>query len=339
MKPQENNLVFLTGATGFIGSHIARALIDRGFKVRALVRKNSRLDNLAGLPIEICQGDLLDASSLKNGISGCCHVYHAAANYVLWSKDPAELYRINVDGTKNIFEACLAQGVKRIVYTSSVGALGIPKNGTPGDEETPVSIGDMIGHYKRSKFLAEQEAIRYAKAGLPVVIVNPSTPVGSRDIKPTPTGKMIVDFLNGRMPAYVDTGLNLIDVEDVAIGHILACEKGKPGERYILGHKNMSLKEILSALSKITRMPAPKFKIPYPIALAAGYVSKLYAENISKKEPAIPWEGVKMAKKHMYFSSSKALGELGLPQSPVEAALEKAVKWFKENGYVRQLSL
>lgn len=338
MKSQENKLVFLTGATGFIGSHIARALINRGFKVRTLARKNSRLDNLAGLPVEICYGDLLDTPSLKNGISGCPHVYHAAANYVLWSKDPDELYRINVEGTKNVFEACLFHGVERIVYTSSVGALGIPKNGTPGDERTPVSLDDMIGHYKRSKFLAEEEAMQYAKRGLPVVIVNPSTPVGSHDIKPTPTGKMIVDFLNGKMPAYVDTGLNLIDVEDAAIGHILACEKGRIGERYILGHRNMTLKEILHVLSKITKIPAPKFKIPYPLALTVGYISKLYAERVSKKEPAIPWEGVKMAKKHMYFNPSKAINELGLPQSPVEAALEKAVKWFKENGYVKQLN-
>ncbi|MCS6775695.1 MAG: NAD-dependent epimerase/dehydratase family protein [Chloroherpetonaceae bacterium] len=328
----------VTGGTGFVGSHVARLLIERGVNVRALVRPGSRCDNLEDLDprrLELFCGDLTDPTSLREAVRGCDVVYHVAADYRLWTRDPQQLYRVNVQGTRDLLQAAMDAGVSRVVYTSSVGALGIPKDGSPGTEDTPVSEADMIGHYKRSKFLAEREVRRFAEAGLPVVITNPSTPVGERDIKPTPTGKIIVDFLNRRMPAYVDTGLNLIDVRDVAEGTLRAAERGKIGERYILGHRNTTLKEMLEMLAEITGLPAPKVKIPYPIAYAMVGIENLIMDRLLRRTPAHPFEGVRMARKRMFFDASKAVRELGLPQSPVPDALARAVDWFRAHGYVK----
>jgi len=327
-------MILVTGATGFIGSRVARLLSGRGERVRALVRTTSRRENLEGLDLDLVTGDLQDPESLRRAVAGCEVVYHVAADYRLSARDPQELQRSNVEGTRSLLEACGAAGVAKVVYTSSVGALGIPADGTPGTEATPVALSDMIGVYKRTKFLAEQEALRFAAEGLPVVIVNPSTPVGPGDIKPTPTGRMIVDFLNGRMPAYVDTGLNLVDVDDVAAGHLLAAERGRVGEKYILGNRNMTLREILETLAEITGLPAPRMRMPYAVALGAGYASRI-GSLITGGEPGIPLEGVRMARKKMFFDASKAVRQLGLPQTPVETALARAVRWFDEHGYVR----
>ena len=326
------NLV--TGGTGFVGSALVRHLLERGEEILALVRKGSDLRNLEGLEVELAYGDLRDLGSLKGAMKGCQRLYHVAASYRLWSPNPKELYEANVEGTRNILEAAGEEGVERIVYTSTVGALGIPKQGGPGTEETPVSLEDMVGHYKRSKFLAEEVAREMARKGLPVVIVNPSTPVGPRDVKPTPTGQIIVDFLNGRMFGYIDTGLNLIDVDDVAKGHILAAEHGKVGERYILGHRNLTLKEIFEILGRITGLKSPRLRLPYWSVLPLAYLSQ-WTSNFTKRPPLIPLEGIKMAKRFMFFDASKAVRELGLPQSPIEMALERAVRWFIENGYVK----
>lgn len=329
----------VTGGSGFVGCHVARELVERGVSVRALVRPNSRRDNLSDLDprlLEFYCGDLTDPTSLREAIRGCDILYHVAADYRLWTRDPQELYRANVQGTRDLLQAAKDAGVAKIVYTSSVGALGIPKDGTPGTEATPVSEADMIGHYKRSKFLAEAEAQRFANEGLPVVITNPSTPIGERDIKPTPTGQIIVDFLNRKMPAYVDTGLNLIDVRDVAIGTILAGERGRFGERYILGNQNTTLKEMLDLLSDITGLSAPKVKMPYAVAYVAVGIENVIADRILRRAPAHPFEGVKMARKTMFFDASKAVRELGLPQSSVKDALARAVEWFRANGYVKK---
>ena len=323
----------VTGATGFVGSHVVSKLLAGGEKVRVLVRPGSPAKNLNGMEVERSQGDLTDRASLKAAMAGCRRVYHVAADYRLWALDTSALYLNNVVGTRNVLEAAREARVERIVYTSTVGALGHAA-GHGADEETPVTLQQMIGHYKRSKFLAEAEVTAAAKTGLPVVIVNPSTPVGSRDIKPTPTGKMIVDFLNGRMPAYVETGLNLIDVEDVAAGHLLAMEKGQVGQRYILGHRNLSLKAILEMLSKISGCPAPKVRLPHAVALGVAAVSTL-SSSITRRPPLVSWESVRMSKKMMFFNSAKAVRELGLPQGPVEEALSKAVYWFRKNGYIR----
>lgn len=325
---------FVTGATGFIGASIVRELLNDSVQVRVLTRPGSDIRNLAGLDIEIWQGNLENSSSLATAVSGCDWVFHAAADYRLWTRTPETMYRTNVDGTKNLLEACLSADVKRVVYTSSVGCLGNPGDGTPGDEETPVSLDEMVGHYKKSKFLAEREAERFVDKGLPLVIVNPSTPVGPMDIKPTPTGKIIVDFLNGRMPAYLETGLNLIAVEDCARGHILAAEKGNIGRKYILGNRNMTLGEIFCTLELITGMPAPKLKLPYWPILTAAYINE-WISGITGKEPLIPLAGVQMARKYMYFDSTRALRELGLPQTHLESALGRAVDWFIANGYVK----
>ena len=329
-----DGLCLVTGATGFVGAHVARKLLARGEKVRVLVRRNSSLKNLEGLDLEVAAGDLMDGASLKRACAGSRLLYHVAADYRLWAPDPMVLYRTNVQGTRNILEAAAQAGVARIVYTSTVGALGVSHNGHPTNEETPVTLSDMIGHYKRSKFLAEQEVVAAAKRGLAIVIVNPSTPVGPLDVKPTPTGQLIVDFLNGRMPAYVDTGLNLVSVEDVAEGHLLAMEKGKVGERYILGSRNLTLNEILEILSGITHRPAPQYRLPRTVALGLAAVSTGMS-FFTGRPPRIPWEGVRMSGKKMFFDSSKAVHELGFPQRPVEEALEKAVTWFQENGYTR----
>jgi dihydroflavonol-4-reductase len=328
------NLV--TGATGFVGSHVVSQLLARGEKVRALVRPSSPAKNLQGMEVETARGDLTDRASLKAAMAGCRRVYHLAADYRLWAAEPSALYLNNVVGTRNMLEIARESGVERVVYTSTVGALG-HANGHGADEETPVSLHDMIGHYKRSKFLAEAEVMAAAQAGLPVVIVNPSTPVGSRDVKPTPTGQMIVDFLNGRMPAYVETGLNLIDVEDVAAGHWLAMERGQVGQRYILGHRNLSLKQILEILAKVSGRPAPTVRLPHAVALGVAAVSTL-GSLVTRRPPLVSWEGVRMSRRKMYFDSSKAVRELGLPQGSVEEALSKAVHWFRKNGYVRHRS-
>ncbi len=323
---------FITGATGFIGASIVRELLRDGREVRALVRKGSNTSNLAGLDLELWQGDLRDSAGLMQGLKGCDILYHAAADYRLWTREPAEMYRINVDGTVAILEAALENGLARVVYTSSVGTLGNPGDGTPGNEATPVSLADMVGHYKKSKFLAEREAERFVARGLPLVIVNPSTPVGPLDIKPTPTGKIIVDFLNRRMPAYLDTGLNIIAVEDCARGHVLAEQKGQVGQKYILGNTNLTLREIFATLAGITGLPAPKVRLPYTPILLAAYIN----EGISKitgREPLIPLAGVQMAAKFMYFDPSRAVRNLGLPQTPIAEALQRAVEWFRQNGY------
>ena len=328
----------VTGATGFVGCHVARQLAAHGEKMRLLVRASSRRDNIEALDsrlVEVVCGDLTDAASLRDALHGCDTLYHVAADYRLWSKDPQELYRANVDGTRSLLQAAGDAGVTKIVYTSTVGALGIPHDGTPGTESTPVSEADMIGHYKRSKYLAEQEALRFAEQGLPIVIVNPSTPVGENDIKPTPTGQIILDFLNRRLPAFIDTGLNLVDVRDVAAGIILAGEKGQVGERYILGNRDMSLREMLGTLATITGMPAPRIQMPYAVAWLAVGIENVIAERILHRAPAHPFEGVRMARHKMYFSAEKAVRELGMPQSPVEDALQRAVDWFRANGYVQ----
>jgi dihydroflavonol-4-reductase len=324
--------VFVTGATGFIGASLVRELLGEGCSIRALVRPGSDRRNLAGLDLELWDGDLRDRSSLERGLAGCDTLYHAAADYRLWTRRPADMYETNVGGTRNILEAALRQGVSRVVYTSSVGTLGNPGNGEPGSETTPVTLADMVGHYKKSKFLAEREAEGFLTRGLPLVIVNPSTPVGALDVKPTPTGKIIVDFLNRRMPAYLDTGLNIIDVADCARGHILAARHGRIGEKYILGNENLTLRDIFAMLAEITGAPAPKMRLPYTPILIAAYLNEAIS-RATGREPLIPLAGVQMARKFMYFDSSKAVRELGLPQSPVRDALCKAVEWFRANGY------
>ncbi len=329
------SITLVTGATGFVGSHVARKLVERGERVRVLTRSQSSGKLLAGLTAERVIGDLTDSASLRVALAGCKRVYHVAADYRLWVADPKELYRNNVEGTRNLLEAAKGAGVERIVYTSTVGALGFTANGTPANEETPVSLHDMIGHYKRSKFLAEKEALAFAKAGLPIVVVNPSTPIGTGDIKPTPTGQIFVEFLNRRMPAYVETGLNLVDVEDVAEGHLLAMEKGRIGERYILGNRNLTFKEVLQILAELTGLPAPKVRLPRPVAMILGGLSSGVAW-FSKRPPRIPIEAVRMARKKMFFDAAKAVEELGLPQTPIEEACAKAVGWFRANGYVQE---
>jgi len=327
--------VFITGATGFIGASLARELLEQGCEVKALVRPGSIKANLAGLPIELHEGDLLDQDSLEQGLAGCDTLFHAAADYRLWTRNPKSMYDVNVGGTRSVLEAALKRNLSRVVYTSSVGTLGNPGDGTPGTEDTPVSFDEMVGHYKKSKFLAEREAETFLERGLPLVIVNPSTPVGRLDIKPTPTGKIIVDFLNRRMPAYLDTGLNLIDVEDCAKGHVLAARHGRIGEKYILGNQNLTLRDIFSLLEEISGLPAPRVKLPYTPILLAAYANEALS-RVTGRAPLIPLAGVRMAGKLMYFDSSKAIRELGLPQQPVKNALKKAVEWFRAEGYVQR---
>ena len=322
----------VTGATGFVGGAVARALLRAGVDVRVLARSDADTQNLEGLPVERVAGDLRDPASLKTALRGCRHLYHVAAHYALWAKDPAIFYQVNVDGTKNLLEAAREVGTERIVYCSTIGAIGLPEGGGPGTEETPVSLAQMAGHYKRSKFLAEQEVLKLAKEGLPVVIVNPSAPVGERDVKPTPTGQVIVDFMKGRMPAYIETGMNIVDVDDVAEGHLLAMQKGRIGERYILGCKNLLLREVFEILSSLTGIKAPALKLPRLAVLPLAYANYWFA-NLTGQPPRIPLEGVKMAKYKMHYDCSKAIRELGLPQTPPEVALGKAVRWFRLHGY------
>ncbi len=318
----------VTGASGFLGWHVAHLLAERGYRVRALCRPASELREL---PVERVTGDLRDPASLRSAIAGCDLLFHVAADYRLWAKNPADLYASNVEGTRNILDAAEQAGVGRVVYTSTVGCIGMPR-GTDGNESTPVSVADMSGHYKRSKWLAEQVALEKASAGLPIVIVNPTAPIGDHDWKPTPTGKIILDFLSNRLPAFVDTGLNLVDVRDTAVGHLLAAERGTPGERYILGCENLTLKEILQRLAQIAGRPAPKTQVPYALAYAAGLVTTGWA-NLTGREPIAPLEGVKMARKKMFVTHAKAKRELGYTPGPVDVALRRAVDWFSANRY------
>ena len=324
----------VTGATGFIGSHIARELLKSGASVRVLVRKGSDRRNLAGVDVEIVEGNILDRASISSALKTCDTLFHAAADYRLWTKNPAAMYAANVEGTENVLEAAHSAGIGKVVYTSSVGTLGNPGDGTPGDEDTPVSFTDMVGDYKKSKFLAERKAESFLARGLQLVIVNPSTPVGPFDIKPTPTGKIIVDFVSRRMPAYLETGLNLIAVEDCARGHIMAAEKGRTGEKYILGNENLMLDEIFEMLSRISGIPKPRFCLPYGPILVAAWLNEAFSA-VTGREPMIPLSGVRMAKKLMFFSPKKARMELGFETTPVYDALERAVEWFRANGYLK----
>lgn len=324
--------VLVTGGTGFVGANLVRELLADRHAVRVLARQGSDRRALEGCRVEFVEGDLLDASSIRAAVAGARRVYHVAADYRLWTPDPAVLYRTNVDGTRAVLAAAAEAGAERIIYTSTVGAIGIPKDGTPGDERTPVSLADMVGAYKASKFLAERVADELAACGAPVVTVNPSAPVGPWDIKPTPTGQMIVDFLKGKMVASLDTGLNVVHVRDVARGHILAAERGRVGERYILGNRNLSLIEIFRMLAELTGIRAPRFRVPYAVAWLAAAGMEGVA-RITGRAPQVPLTAVRMARKRMYFSAARAVAELGLPQTPVEQALKDAVDWFVERGY------
>jgi dihydroflavonol-4-reductase len=327
-------LAFVTGATGFLGSHVAHALADQGATLRLLVRSTSNLKNLEGLHAETATGDLRDPASLDNAMSGCDTVFHVAADYRLWARDPEEMYRSNVGGTRAILEAARKNGVRRVVYTSSVATMGFTRNGNPADEDSPVTLADMIGHYKRSKFMAEKNALQAGRSGMHVVVVNPTTPVGEQDIKPTPTGRIILDFLKRKFPAYVDTGLNLVDVTECALGHVTALEKGKSGERYILGGENLTLKQILDKLGAITGLSSPTVKLPYFFAIAAAAVDETITGRILHREPRATIDAVRMGRKKMFASSAKAERELGWKLIPVEPALRRAIDWFRGNDYV-----
>ena len=327
-------LAFVTGATGFLGSHVARALAEQGANLRLLVRPSSNLKNLEGLQAETATGDLRDPASLDKAMSGCDTVFHVAADYRLWVRDPNEMYRSNVEGTRSILEAARKNNVRAVVYTSSIATMGFTGNGRPADEDSPVSLADMIGHYKRSKFMAEQIALEAGRSSLRVVTVNPTTPVGEQDIKPTPTGRIVVDFLKRKFPAYVETGLNLVDVRECARGHIAALEKGKSGERYILGGDNLTLKQILDKLGAISGLPSPTVKLPYFVAYAAAAVDETFSGRLLGREPRATIDTVRMGKKKMWASSGKAERELGWKPIPADAALRRAVEWFRVNGYV-----
>ena len=331
-----NKKVLVTGATGFVGSAVARLLIDRGYIVSTLVRSTSSLDNLKGLNVEVVYGDLTDQNSLEIALKNCAYLFHVAAEYRLWSLHPEELYDNNVQGTENIMRAALKTGVEKIVYTSSVATLGLHPDSSPSNESTPVTFNDMIGDYKKSKFLAEEVVKKMVREeGLPATIVNPSTPVGPGDIKPTPTGKLILDAAAGKIPAFVDTGLNWVHVNDVAMGHLLALEKGKLGERYILGNENFSMKVLLEKIASITGKPAPKIQLPHNFVLPIAYVAEWWANvTKSKKEPMATVSGVKLSKKKMYFSVDKAKKELGYKPKDVMIALKDAIDWYKENNYL-----
>ena len=324
---------FVTGATGFLGSHVARQLLSNGAELRLLVRATSRTENIADLPADRVVGDLRDVESLRRGMSGCEVAFHVAADYRLWSRDGRELYQSNVDGTRNILQAARDSSVRRVVYTSSVATMGFGNNGSVTDERTPVSLTNMIGDYKRSKFMAEQLVIEAARSGQDVVMVNPTTPIGERDIKPTPTGRIVVDFLKRKFPAYVDTGLNLVDVKDCANGHLLAMAKAVAGERYILGGENLTLKQILNKLAALTGLPSPTIRLPYAVAYATGVVDTLVTGTLRKQEPRVTLDSVRMGRKKMFVTSAKAERELGWNPGPVDAALQRAVEWFRANGY------
>jgi dihydroflavonol-4-reductase len=328
---------FVTGATGFVGSHVARELANQGADLRLLVRASSPTRNIDGLHAERVVGDLREPASLRTAIAGCDVVFHVAADYRLWTRDAADMqsmYRSNVEGTRALIDAARQAGVRRIVYCSSVATMGFTGNGHPADENSPVRLQDMIGHYKRSKFMAEQVAIEAGKSGGDVVVVNPTTPVGEGDVKPTPTGRIILDFLKRKFPAYVDTGLNLVDVREVARGHIAALENATPGERYILGGQNLTLKQILDKLAAITGLAAPKIRLPYVFALAAGAGDTLVSGRLLRREPRVTLDAVRMGRKKMWVSSEKAQRELGWNMVAVDDALRRAAEWFQANGYV-----
>ncbi len=327
--------VLVTGATGFVGSAVVRRLLDRGMPVRVLVRPASDRRNIADLPVEVAEGDLREPAGLAPALAGCQALLHVAADYRLWTRDPGEVYRTNVEGTLSLLGAAKDAGVGRVVYTSSVATLGFNPDGTPADEDTPVSLEDMVGHYKRSKYLAEQEVRRLvAEESLPVVIVNPSTPVGPRDIKPTPTGRLIVEAASGRIPAFVETGLNVVHVDDVAEGHVRALERGRVGERYVLGGRDMSLSEILAEIAALAGRRAPRLRLPHGAVLPVAFLAEGWARLTRGKEPFVTVAGVRMARKRMYFSSAKAERELGYRARPAEAALGEAFDWFRHHGYL-----
>ncbi|HZQ25568.1 MAG TPA: hopanoid-associated sugar epimerase [Terriglobales bacterium] len=330
---------FVTGASGFVGSHVAQVLNEQRADLRLLVRSTSDLRNLQALSAERVVGDLRIPDSYEKALQGCDAVFHVAADYRLWIRDPEQMYRSNVDGTRGLLEAAQRNGVRRVVYTSSVATMGFTGSGSSADENSPVSLKEMIGDYKRSKFMAEELALRQGREaatgkGTEVVVVNPTTPVGERDIKPTPTGRIVVDFLKKKFPAYVDTGLNLVDVRQCAQGHVAAWEKGRSGERYILGGENLTLKQILDKLAAITGLPSPRVRVPYVVALAAGAVDEVVNGRIFGREPRATVDAVRMSRKKMFVSSSKAERELGWQTGPVDDALRRAVEWFRANGYV-----
>jgi dihydroflavonol-4-reductase len=329
--------VLVTGATGFVGGNLARELWHRGYRVRALVRAGSDTLTIRGTDIHQVEGDLLDRESLSKAMADCEAVFHCAAAYTFWSRDPQKVRRTNVEGTVNVLECARDAGVERVVYTSTVSTIGVPEDGCLGDESTPLSRGTLHGHYKQSKFDAEKEAMRLAAEGVPVVVVNPTTPVGPWDVKPTPTGKIILDFLRRRIPAYLATGMNLVDVADVCAGHITALERGRIGQRYILGNRNVTLKELFAMLSQITGLSAPRVRLPYWLVVGAGYAEQAISAGLLRREPLIPVEGVLASRKPAWVSSQRAITELELPQSPVEGALEKAAEWYAANGYVRNV--
>jgi len=325
--------VFVTGATGFVGHHVVRELAAQGADLRLLVRKTSNLANLEGIGGETHIGDLSEPDSIRPALEGCDALMHVAADYRLWIPDPQTMYRANVDGTRELLRLAREAGVRRVVYTSSVATMGFRSDGLIVNEETPVSLANMVGHYKRSKFLAEQEAIAAANAGQQVMILNPTTPIGSHDAKPTPTGRIFVDFLNGKFPAYVDTGLNLVDVQEVARTHVAALEVGTPGRRYILGGENLTLKQILDKMSAITGIPSPKVKIPFVIAGAYAFFEENITGRLLGKEPRATLEEVRMGRKKMYASSARAQQELGFRVAPVYPAMRAAIEWFRAHGY------
>ena len=324
--------VLVTGATGFIGGNVARALQARGYEVKALARPGSSTLTLEGTGIQIAQGDVRDRESVSRAVKGCQVVVHCAALYSFWTPDPNAIYDINVTGTRVVLEESLKAGVGSCVYTSTVSTIGIPKVGV-GTEEMEASPKELVGHYKKSKYLAEQEALGMVHRGLPVVVVNPTAPIGPWDVKPTPTGEMVLNFARGRIPAYINTGMNLVDVEDVAVGHVLALEKGRPGERYLLGNANLTLVQAFKLLEGVSGRKAPKLKLPMWMAIGVGYLDEYIEGKLLGRKPSIPLEGLRISRKPMYVSCEKAIRELELPQSPVEGALEKAVRWFRDYGY------
>jgi len=328
--------VLITGATGFIGYHVAKTLRKKSLDVRALVRTESEISELKSLDVEMTVGDIRDAESVKAALKGCAQLYHLAADYRLWVPDPDSMYETNVQGTKNVMEAAQELGIEKVIYTSSVGVWAGDTEGRALNEETPSELNRMVGHYKQSKYLAEKEVYRFIEKGLPAIIVNPSTPVGPFDRKPTPTGQIIVDFMNGKIPAYLNTGLNFVDVADVAEGHWLASVHGRTGQRYILGNENMPLKAFFETLARTTGKRAPNIRLPYYPVLILAYFNEVISKWVTKRPPKIPLTGVRMARRYMFFSSLKAVRELKLPQHPIETALENAVKWFADNGYLDQ---
>jgi dihydroflavonol-4-reductase len=322
----------VTGAAGFLGSHVARQLLARGDSVRVLMRPSSNNRAISDLPLEYVTGDLRDAASLDRAMAGAKRVFHVAADYRLWAKNPREIYDSNVGGTKNLLAAAKKAGIEQLIYTSTVATIAVDRPELP-NESTDSKLEEMIGHYKRSKWMAEQDVLGAVKEGLPVIVAMPTTPVGPWDWKPTPTGKIILDFVNGKMPGYVETGLNFVGVEECAAGHLLAAERGKIGERYLLGAENLTLKDLLDVLSRITGLRAPAMKIPHAVALGVAYVETAFSRLIGR-EPGIPVEGVKIAQHKMFVDCSRAQKELGFQPKPVAAALERAVRWYQANGYV-----